>query len=375
MKVASSTSQRATSSASLRMRAQTGSTLSRALAAFVCSRAMAGSPAIAFHRLPLPLAQMQGGYKSKRLSSQWLNVAKSSALRQEGQHTRFESLVADRQHVVAAGNVERATIREQRRERLGGARYLVPRADRDQRRHADRRHVGAAQDLPRAADAGSKRLEVGPGLFGKGAKDLALGIGHGGERRRFEGIGNRFRATDALAQAVAEPAEYDAADAGWMGERQERCNARAHRIADHVGAADPKMVNERARVLGHDGAVVGGRIVALGGGAVAAVIESDRAPAGPPPGRPPAGIDPIDGGARGKAVNEHHRLALALVEKGDVDTVVAEALHRVRGAGARSAGCHRGETQPLAGKARPAALAIAFGRALGGPFHRRAGTP
>ena len=87
---------------------------------------------------------------------------------------------------------------------------------------------------------------------------------HVRERRRFERIRDRFRQPDAIHQPDAEAAEDDAARARRMRERQERRDARAHRIAHDVGARDVEMIEQRADVLGHDGAVIGGGVVELG---------------------------------------------------------------------------------------------------------------
>ena len=65
-----------------------------------------------------------------------------------------------------------------------------------------------------------------------------------------------------------------------MSQRQERGDARAHRIAHHVGAADAEMIEQRPHVLGHPVGVVVGRIVELGRLAVAAIVERDHPAAG-----------------------------------------------------------------------------------------------
>src|SRR5262249_60298309 len=81
-----------------------------------------------------------------------------------------------------------------------------------------------------------------------------------------------------------------------------------------------------AHVRGHERAVVGGGIVELARGAMAAIVERDHAPAGLGQRRDPAGMHPVDRGGRGEAVHQDDRLALPLVEKGDLDAAVLEAL-------------------------------------------------
>ena len=111
---------------------------------------------------------------------------------------------------------------------------------------------------------------------------------HVGERRRLERVRDRFRQPDTVDQPAAEPAEHDTAHAIRMRQRQKRRDARAHRIAHHVGARDIEMIEQRPHVLGHHGAVIGGRIVELGRGAMAAIVERDHAPAGAGQRRDPA---------------------------------------------------------------------------------------
>ena len=105
---------------------------------------------------------------------------------QEFERGRLEHLVADRDHVVAARDVEPAPVRNQRGELVRRAGDVVLGADRDQGRRADACEVLAPQRLARAAQAGGERLQVGAGLLGEGAEALAHRIGDVSERRRFE---------------------------------------------------------------------------------------------------------------------------------------------------------------------------------------------
>ena len=60
----------------------------------------------------------------------------SGPLSQEVEHALLEHLVAHRQHVVAARNIERPPLRQQRGQLGRRARDVVLGADRDQHRHA-----------------------------------------------------------------------------------------------------------------------------------------------------------------------------------------------------------------------------------------------
>ena len=84
------------------------------------------------------------------------------------------------------------------------------------------------------------------------------------------------------------------------------------------------MIDQRTHVLGHDGGVIGGRIVQLARGAVAADIERDHPPAGLGQTGHPSGMHPVYRRVGGKAVDQDDRLAFALVEKRDLDPIVLE---------------------------------------------------
>ena len=107
-------------------------------------------------------------------------------------------------------------------------------------------------------------------------------------------------------------------------ERQECSDARAHRIAHHVGAANTEMVEQRPHVVGHQVGCVERRIVELGRRAMAAAIKREHPPAGTHQGRHPARIDPVDLLGGGKAMHQHDRLAFALVEERDLHGPVPE---------------------------------------------------
>ncbi len=212
-------------------------------------------------------------------------------------------------------------------------------ADRDQDRRPDRGDLVARQGLARAADAGRERREVGFGLLGKEAERAPRGIANIRERGRLERIGDALGQPDAVDQTDAEPAQDGPAQARGVRRCEEPGDARAHGITHHVGAAEIEMIDERAHVIGHASAVIGGRIVELARGAVSAVVERDDATAGLGQRRDPAGMDPVHLRRRREAVHEHDRLALPFVEERDVDAVMPEALHAVVARHGRA--CHR----------------------------------
>ena len=190
-----------------------------------------------------------------------------------------------------------------------------------------RRNVTGTKRLARAANACGERAQVGPRLFGEGAKHVAGGIGHVRERRRLERPRNPFRIADAFNQPDTKPAKHGRAHTLGMRQRKKSGVTRPHRITHDIGAAEPEVIEQRAHILGHDGAVIGGRIIELGGFAVAAIIEGDDATPGASEGRHPARIDPVDLFVGGKAVDEHDRLALAFVEESNLHIVMHKTRH------------------------------------------------
>ena len=139
--------------------------------------------------------------------------------------------------------------RHERGKRVRVAGDVVLGADRDQRRAGDRADLVAASGS--AASRGCRRRapEVGAWSLGEGAEH-ALGADRSRlvERRRFHGVG------DALA-AGRRPrpggcrARRGSTERTPLGRRrrQERGDARAHRIAHDVGPRDAEMVEQRAR--------------------------------------------------------------------------------------------------------------------------------
>ena len=106
------------------------------------------------------------------------------------------------------------------------------------------------------------------------------------------------------------PARISAAHALGMRKREKRGDARAHRIAHHVGAGDAEMVEQAARVLGHRRRAVEARVVELLAVPMPAIVEGDDAAPGLGQRAHPAGIEPIGRNVGGKAVDQEDGLAL-----------------------------------------------------------------
>ena len=94
-----------------------------------------------------------------------------------------------------------------------------------------------------------------------------------------------------------------------------------------IGTLDLQMIEQRANIFGHDRAMIVGGIVEFGRCTVATIIECDRTSASFGERRKPAGEQPIHLLGRGEAMDEHDRLALPLVEIGDLDFSISETGH------------------------------------------------
>src|SRR3974390_2021323 len=90
-----------------------------------------------------------------------------------------------------------------------------------------------------------------------------------------------------------------------------------------------QVIEQRAHILGHDRAVIGGGIVQLAGLSVPAIIKRDHAATSACQRRHPAWAYPVDLLGRGKAVHQHYRLTLAFIEKSDLYFAVLKKLHGV----------------------------------------------
>ncbi|MNT17299.1 hypothetical protein D3C72_1524410 [compost metagenome] len=117
-----------------------------------------------------------------------------------------------------------------------------------------------------------------------------------------------------------------------MGQRQERGDARAHRIAHHMRLGDAEMPEQRRCIAGHLLGVIEGGIIGLAALPMTAIVERDHPVAGIAKRLQPAGKNPIDVGARSKAVNEQDRRTgrISLVEEGDIQPFMREVRKRRR---------------------------------------------
>ena len=122
------------------------------------------------------------------------------------------------------------------------------------------------------------------------------------------GAGSRHRPH----HVAAEPGEDGAAHALGVLKRQERGDARAHRIAHHIGPGDAQMIEQAARVLGHQRRAVGRRIVELVALAMPAIVDGDDAKAILGQKTDPAGVDPIVLDTGGKTVDQQNGIAARL---------------------------------------------------------------
>ena len=204
------------------------------------------------------------------------------ALVKEVQHARLEHLVADRQHVVAVGDIESARAGNERGQFVRAAGDLVLGADRDQHRHPNAGHLLAAQRSARAAHAGGERPAGRIWSVRRSRGTAAAGSVTSASDGASSAAAMFSRQTAMpVDQIDAEPAENRRTHARGMVEREEGGDARAHRVAHDVGARDARD-DRAARARRPPSAamwIVGG-IVELARGAVAAIVERDDAAAG-----------------------------------------------------------------------------------------------
>ena len=175
--------------------------------------------------------------------------------RQKIEHPLLEHPVADREHVVAAGNVERlAPAGSARRAPAAepATSSLVPTATSTGMRARPTSACSVWRE-PRMQAASARRSPWSARR--RRGRPAPARIGHVCERRRLERVGDRLRQPDAIDQVDAEAAEDRARARAPGAPAPEGGDARAHRIAHHVGALDAEMIEQRAHVVGHDGAV------------------------------------------------------------------------------------------------------------------------
>jgi hypothetical protein len=116
--------------------------------------------------------------------------------------------IADRKHVITAGNDERLRAGYQRGELLRRAGDLIVAAGRDQERHRQAVQFTTRERLPRATDTGGERAQVGARLLGERAERVPGRIGYVRARRRLERGRDRVRRQPCPFDKVnADPAE------------------------------------------------------------------------------------------------------------------------------------------------------------------------
>src|SRR5262245_60839174 len=146
----------------------------------------------------------------------------SWTLREEVEDARLEHLVANREHVIAARDVESARTGNYVRKFLRRTTDRILGADRDQHRHAQRLRLLPRERLPRAADARRQRAAIALGLFGEDPEGALLLVGHIGEGRRFQRLGHAERQPAAVDQLNAQASEHGGAHALGMRGAEER---------------------------------------------------------------------------------------------------------------------------------------------------------
>src|SRR4029077_10492721 len=88
------------------------------------------------------------------------------------------------------------------------------------------------------------------------------------------------------------------------------------------------MIHQRRDIGGHDGDLIGSRVVELGGLTMAAIVEGKDAAAAFLQLRNPGRINPVHVLSRGETMHEHDRIPLALVEIGNFNSAVMKTRHR-----------------------------------------------
>ena len=105
--------------------------------------------------------------------------------------------------------------------------------------------------------------------------------------------GDRAGSGHAADHAETEAAENEPLDAIRVSERQERSNARAHRVADDVRTRDAEMIEQATCVFRHQRRAIVRQLIELLTFSMTPVVESDDPVTGFDEKVDPAGIDPI----------------------------------------------------------------------------------
>ncbi len=88
------------------------------------------------------------------------------------------------------------------------------------------------------------------------------------------------------------------------------------------------MIHQRDDIAGHDRDLIGRGVIELAEIAMAAIVERDDAAAVFSQFGDPGRINPVHILARGKAVHQQDRIALAFVEIGNFNFAVVKTRHR-----------------------------------------------
>lgn len=89
---------------------------------------------------------------------------------------------------------------------------------------------------------------------------------------------------------------------------------------------DAEMIKQRHRIAGHDGRIIGLRIMRLVACAMAAIVDGNHPVTGVTKRFQPAWMHPVDVGAGGKAVNQQNRIArrITFIEIGKAKAVMGK---------------------------------------------------
>src|SRR6478736_3788026 len=105
---------------------------------------------------------------------------------------------------------------------------------------------------------------------------------------------------------AAEAAHDQRAHALAVSKHEKRADPRPHRIAHHIGALDLQVVEQIARIIGHDRRVVILGVVQLFAASMAAIVERDDTAAVACKRAHPEGKQPVHRMRRSKPVNQQN---------------------------------------------------------------------
>ena len=234
---------------------------------------------------------------------------------------------------------------------------FVPAATSAGARTLARSSVRSAWREPRRQAASARRSDRV--CSANSAERLAHRVGHVGDRRQFERARRRRRAGPRLSTSLMPtPPRISRAHPLRLARRQHRADARAERIAHHVGACgarDARSAPRRRRPSCRCDSRPDRRAWSIGHGRdCRARSRGGRRASASRPSR----ADPVHLLVGGKAVHQDDRIALALVEIGDLDVSVSESWHECC-AGGRKAPPFKQPRPPLPSARSAAASAAA----------------